>query len=52
MRGREGFALLVETPEARVPNPRVFGGNGNGGSLARTEENNEQKAKEMFILTQ
>lgn len=50
MRGKEGLALLAETPEGRVPNPRVLGSN-DGGSLTMTEGNDEKKSKRNIILT-
>lgn len=51
MRGKEGFALLAETPEGRVLNPRVLGSN-DGGGLTMTEGNDEEKSKRNIILTQ
>lgn len=50
MRGKEGFALLAETPEGRVPNPRVLGSN-DGRSLTITEGNNEKKSKILYLLS-
>lgn len=49
MRGKEGFALLAETPERRVPNPRVLSSN-DGRSLTITKGNDEKKAKEILHL--
>ena len=47
MRGKEGFALLAETPEGRVLNPRVLGSN-DGGSLTMTEGNDEKKKQKKY----